>query len=223
MDFSNNDAKKRIIRRTELRRKLICDAASRLFVEHGYSSTTLEMIAEEVGYSKTNFYNYFKNKEEVLALLVIELNEEVDKQVEESVKSDLPADVQLIIFGQIFLKIIYNHPVHSALIQTGRPFDFVKSYPEAISKQKSVNVLVKSIIQKGINDKSFDVPDINIAALTLLYSLRSVLRWYRPEGYLSLPQIADQITNIFLKGLMSPNQKCIEQTDLNSKHPLILS
>lgn len=208
MKTSNSETKKRILKRAELRRKLICDAATRLFAEHGYNSTTLEMIAEEVGYSKANFYTYFKNKEEVLAQLVVELNQEISRRVEQSVKPDLAPEVQLQLFSRILVNSLYDHPVNSAIIQTGRPFDFQFSYPEIVNAQRRITEITKNIIQKGIKENTFYVLDINVAALSFLYSLRSVLRWYSPEGYLSLEQIADQITNLFLRGLMNPDQKC---------------
>ncbi|MCO5260048.1 MAG: TetR/AcrR family transcriptional regulator [Crocinitomicaceae bacterium] len=53
-------------------RKLILDAAKKLFVEEGYQSTSMRKIASEIGYSPTAIYLYYKDKGDV----VYELHQE---------------------------------------------------------------------------------------------------------------------------------------------------
>lgn len=52
-------------------RKAIADAAERLFGQKEISATTVDEIAREAGYSKATIYVYFKNKEEIIAYLVL--------------------------------------------------------------------------------------------------------------------------------------------------------
>ena len=47
----------------------IIRVATRMFLEHGYSSTSVQMICSELKISKGNFTFYFPSKEDVLALL----------------------------------------------------------------------------------------------------------------------------------------------------------
>jgi len=46
-------------------RKLIMEAATRLFLEKGYRSTTISEIMERVGITKPAFYYYFENKKDL--------------------------------------------------------------------------------------------------------------------------------------------------------------
>ena len=48
-------------------RERICEAATRLFAEHGYDGVTLRSITEHVGCSPMTPYRYFENKAEILA------------------------------------------------------------------------------------------------------------------------------------------------------------
>jgi TetR/AcrR family transcriptional regulator, repressor of fatR-cypB operon len=75
MDETNLSRKdrERLFRRNE-----IVGASVKFFAEKGFSSTTLEEIAEAAEYGKGTIYNYFENKEEIYRAIienVIEGNE----------------------------------------------------------------------------------------------------------------------------------------------------
>ena len=53
-------------------RKNIAMAAEQLFMTKGISNTSMNDIAREAGYSKATLYVYFKNKEELIGVLVLE-------------------------------------------------------------------------------------------------------------------------------------------------------
>ncbi|MCA1295265.1 TetR/AcrR family transcriptional regulator [Paenibacillus sp. alder61] len=51
------------------RRQTLLDAALALFIEHGYSDTTIQMILDQSGVSKGTFYKYFDSKEACIAAI----------------------------------------------------------------------------------------------------------------------------------------------------------
>ncbi len=53
-------------------RKNILVAAEQLFMKNGIEHTSMNDIAKESGYSKATLYVYFKNKEELIGILVLE-------------------------------------------------------------------------------------------------------------------------------------------------------
>lgn len=53
-------------------REHIASAAQILFMKKGIEATTMDDIAKKAGYSKATLYVYFKNKEEITAVLVLE-------------------------------------------------------------------------------------------------------------------------------------------------------
>ena len=53
-------------------RKAISTVAEQLFMKKGIEHTSMNDIAKEAGYSKATLYVYFKNKEELVGVLVLE-------------------------------------------------------------------------------------------------------------------------------------------------------
>jgi len=66
-------------------RREIIDAASKLFQQQGYAETSLGDVAAFVGIGRTTLYEYFSDKEDILATMVEEsLPQVIDGIVEES-------------------------------------------------------------------------------------------------------------------------------------------
>jgi AcrR family transcriptional regulator len=65
----------------ELTRSQILEAAQDLFSDHGYQDTSLGDIAAFVGIGRTTLYEYFKDKEDLLASLVDETLPQVFRDI----------------------------------------------------------------------------------------------------------------------------------------------
>ena len=66
----------------ETRRKEIIDAARKLIIRYGIEKLTLKRVAIEVGISEAAIYRHFKNKRDVLFLLVDHIEENLMGDVE---------------------------------------------------------------------------------------------------------------------------------------------
>jgi TetR/AcrR family transcriptional regulator, cholesterol catabolism regulator len=73
----SEQASARRSRRTEVRRAQIVDAAAELFAEVGYAPATLEAVGERVGLSKASLYHYVRNKEDLLAQIMLDALDDV--------------------------------------------------------------------------------------------------------------------------------------------------
>ncbi len=67
------------------RKKEIVEAAKSLFAKNGYSSTSMDDIAKQVGIAKASLYYFFKSKEEIFFAII----EEVIIQVRNLLKQEL--------------------------------------------------------------------------------------------------------------------------------------
>jgi len=78
-------------------------AACRLFVERGYRSTSMEMIASEVGLTKGAVYFYYKDKETLLLKLLAQSEAHFFKQIFDSMdeKPNDPSEQIDVFLDQI--------------------------------------------------------------------------------------------------------------------------
>jgi len=63
--------------------EVILEATARVFSEHGYAGTNTNLIAEKAGISIGSLYQYFKNKDSLIAALHQRHAEQVQQTVEE--------------------------------------------------------------------------------------------------------------------------------------------
>src|SRR5437588_8793919 len=87
----------------EDKRRLILDAAVRVFARKGYHTSRVGDIAEEAGVAHGLLYHYFRSKEEVLETILREVWELLAADTERIERADVPLREQLRRFARIYL------------------------------------------------------------------------------------------------------------------------
>ena len=80
---------------TEKKQQAIIQAALRLFKDKGFKETSIKSIAEAAEVSPVSIYNYFGGKDNLVALCVNDLFEEITQQAEDILKSNLDFKTKL--------------------------------------------------------------------------------------------------------------------------------
>lgn len=71
---------------TDFAREHLLDAASACYQRHGVLKTTVEHIAREAKVSRTTVYRYFRNRDEVVAAVVVRATRDLMQRLEERVR-----------------------------------------------------------------------------------------------------------------------------------------
>ena len=80
---------------TEKKKQAIIQAALQLFKDKGFKETSIKSIAEAAEVSPVSIYNYFGSKDNLVALCVNDLFEEITQQAEDILNSDLDFKTKL--------------------------------------------------------------------------------------------------------------------------------
>jgi AcrR family transcriptional regulator len=180
----------------------IVDVAAKAFREKGFAATSLEDIAREVGMWKGSLYHYINSKEDLLFAVVSEPADQILAEVLELRAMDLPATE----------KVRRAARSHATVLQ--RNFVYASVYLQEIAgrhrseewshKDRQYVDALEHIIAQGVEDGAFDRGvDPRIATLALIGSLNWLTHWYHPDGVRTAPEIAEQICDLFLSGMLT--------------------
>lgn len=188
----------REIRYKEKRRKILQNAA-RIFARKGYEKSSLKEIADKLQLSKASLYHYVKSKEEMLYLIQLDAIEEATENMEKVCNSDLNPQQKLYQAVTGHVKVVTKRHVVGALRQ--QELILPKKWrDEIVSSRDRLEQLFHIIIQEGVDAGLFVAKDVRISELSILGILNGIIRWYSPQGRLSVEEIGEAVANFILRG-----------------------
>jgi len=186
---------KEVARAETPKREAILEAATRVFLAHGYEGASMELVAKESGAARRTVYNQFESKEALFSAAV------------ESVWRDFPvveitADKEAlrdpaIGLGRLGKAVVdfWEPPVAVAflrmVISEGTRFpDLPRNFFEA-GKAPAMRALIGYLQQINENG-TLTIPDAELAARQFLGLLNEPLLWLRVVGIGKPPSMAER-------------------------------
>ena len=93
------------------KRDAILDAASRLFLAHGFAGTSMEAVAERAGVSKITVYAHFSDKDTLFSAMIRARCEAYNRPERFALYADLPPREALTEMGRNFLALLLDPEV----------------------------------------------------------------------------------------------------------------
>ena len=184
----------------------------------GYEATTMKDIAAEVKLTAASLYHHFQNKDALL-LAVLEAGlEYVIRQIEPIVHSNMASGDKLRqMIGAHIVSLTGNTAVGTAMVFEIRSLMNVRSSSEDweffevyiarrdafFARRDYYEDLFRCVVRDGIQQHAFRSVDVGIFTKSLLGANNWVGVWYREDGRLSGPEIADMLADTFLRALKS--------------------
>lgn len=155
-------------------RDMLIDVARQLFAKLGVENTTMNDIALASHKGRRTLYTYFNNKTEVYKAVIESELDEMIKALQEVVNKDLPADEKLMLFFYTRLDTVKKVVTRNGTLRADffRDIWRVQSVRKAFD-QKETEIL-KIILNEGINDGLFSMPDVDMTADILHNALRGL-------------------------------------------------
>lgn len=196
------------------RRNQILAAATRLFAEYGFETTSTRQIANEVDIIAGSIYHHFSTKEEILHEIIRQTLEMWAKNC--IYIRDMPVDSELRIISLIlknFSDLVSNWEIHAIITQESQFLRRTKDF-SYVSKIKLENFRVQEAILKDGIEAGLFQPDIDIYLMigTISRMLTSAAAWFRrgdifcsdtPERY-TFDTVVDFHLNTILRMVRTP-------------------
>ena len=136
-------------------RKNIAEAAQRLFTEKGIESTSMNEIAKESGYSKATLYVYFKDKEELVGVLVLESMQKLYDYLSKTLEDTENVSECFYKICNAFVDYQEEYPFYFELLLKAINVDFettrfLPEEKETFLVGERINALLIAFFEKGI-------------------------------------------------------------------------
>jgi AcrR family transcriptional regulator len=187
-------------RRAEKEDQLL-EAATHLFKEKGYHSTSMQDLADAVGMRKGSLYYYIEGKEELLRRLMKRATSFMAAQIDEIYASDLPPARKLrwalethavTMMDHLDLVAVYLHEYRNLPR---------KQMAEALAVRKHYEQVLMQIVEDGIASGEFRAVNVKMAVFGMLGMLNWTHQWFSPDGSLSSAEVASTLADLALHGL----------------------
>ncbi len=178
----------------------VLQIAVEVFNKHGYEATSMGILAENLGISKSAIYHHVPSKEDLLRLA---LNEALgglegilaepgaregapDSRLEFVLRRTVAVLTDKLPFVTLLLRLRGNTEMERDALARRRDFDH------------RVAALIGSAQQDGSLRKDMDPRTIT---RLLFGTINSIVEWYKPGGSLSPERLADDVIAMVFSGL----------------------
>jgi len=182
-------------------REAILESAAQVIRQKGFHGASMADIAEAVQLQKASLYHHFSSKQEILLELLDRALGMVSVGMAQVMQQDVPADEKLRLAMRSYLKILSEQgDLVSVLLLEHRSLD-PENQSRHIPHRDRFENMWRDLIKEGVETGVFQCEDIPMTARGLMGVMNWTITWYRPNGKLSIDEIADHFANVFMNGL----------------------
>lgn len=185
----------------------ILRTSARIFAEKSYHSTSMRDISRATGVSLAGLYHYCKSKEELLFLIQDHCFGRVLERFEERIEGIDDPFQKLHVFIDNHLSFFAANMAemkvlsHEAESLAGDLHKHVSGKKDKYAKL--ARKILREIQERESGRATNTRTDLTVATYSLFGMMNWIYNWYDPGGKLSVKQLVDNITRLFLNGFLS--------------------
>jgi TetR/AcrR family transcriptional regulator, cholesterol catabolism regulator len=183
-------------------REDILEAAAQVFRQKGFHGASMQDIAEAVNLQKASLYHHVSSKQEILLALLDRGLELLFERISAISSQPIPADKKLSQMIRAYLQILAENTDLSAVLLFEHRSLERKQHARHVPNRDKFEALWRGVLVEGVTSKLFKCDDPALTARATLGIMNWTITWYRPDGDLTINQIADQYSYLLLNGLL---------------------
>ncbi|MCI0156329.1 TetR/AcrR family transcriptional regulator [Leifsonia shinshuensis] len=176
----------------------ILQVAVAAFNEHGYDATSIGMLAERLGLSKSAIYHHVASKDELLALALDEALDGLEgalRAVEEA--PGTAADRLALVLREAVLVLADRLPYVTLLLRVRGNTEVERA---ALQRRRAFDHAVAALVAEARDEGALRADaDPAVVARLLFGMINSLTEWYDPAGALTPDDLADTILALALR------------------------
>ncbi|HYP01888.1 MAG TPA: TetR/AcrR family transcriptional regulator [Pyrinomonadaceae bacterium] len=202
-DFSRYDQKLEFILRT----------SARIFAEKGYHSTSMRDISRETEVSLAGLYYYCKSKEELLFLIQDNCFGRVHERLLERLRETTDAVAKLRLVIENHLSFFAANMAEMKVLSHEADSLAGEMHTHVTGRKQQYTRLVRRILSEVQHEQQARAAaaaghdaqkvDLTVATYALFGMMNWIYNWYDPRGKLSVGDLVDNVTRLFLSGFLA--------------------
>jgi AcrR family transcriptional regulator len=178
----------------------VLNIAVAAFNDHGYEATSMGMLAQRLGTSKSAIYYHVSGKEDLLRLALDRALSELELVLtKEMARSGDAGDrLRFVLRGAVEV-LVKDLPYVTLLLRLRGNTEVER---QALARRREFDRAVAELVEQARDDGSLRA-DIDARTTTrLLFGMiNSIVEWYRPGGPITPEHLADDVISVAFDGL----------------------
>lgn len=184
----------------ERRLREIILTAAELFDRAGYTTTSMEDIAEAVGLAKPTLYHYVKSKDEILYQIHREFMAVAFTAMESHEGRLSPEEEARATIVEILDLIAKHRPLVRVFFEHFR--DLPARHQRIVVEQRDRYAAgLTGVIRRGFSRGDFRSVDPKLTALAIFGMCNWAYQWYDPSGRSSAQQLGEMFGDLVMTGI----------------------
>lgn len=202
--------------------ELILRTSARIFAEKSFHSTSMRDISRATGVSLAGLYHYCKSKEELLFLIQDHCFGRVLERLEQRLGGVSDPIEKLRIFIDNHLSFFAANMAEMKVLSHEADSLAGDLHAHVSNKKRQYTLRARKILSDLQHNNANARParrngrrrvpesrrmDLTVATYALFGMMNWIYNWYDPGGKLSVTQLVDNITQLFLAGFLARDEE----------------
>ena len=185
------------------KRQELLEEAVEVFSSKGYRATSVQELADRFGLSKSTFYHYFRNKQDLLVAIYERVMAENlaaakritdDKQsVAESMRQMLSDRVTYTCDHRRILQIFHEEEAEIP----------PRLMTRVLKSRRAYQRVMTDLLEQGLAADVFEFTTTPmIVANCLLGACNWSYKWYNPDGAMTTKELATEMSDLLMKSVL---------------------
>lgn len=179
-------------------------AALSAFATNGYHAASMRKIAALAEVHPASLYHWYPSKQDLLVTLMSRFMDGLTEEVGEAIARE--SDPARRLAGAIRAHVVFHASNRqSAFVADTEVRALEGEARQAVMTQRDAyQEQFIALIVAGVEAGELHCRDVRVAAFAILLQCTGVAAWYRPDGPLTLQEVADLHVELVFSGLGAP-------------------
>ncbi len=185
--------------------------AARQFAEYGYTETSLDSIAEELGLTKASLYHYVESKEGLLCRIALQHVRRIITVATTASEEEGPPDMRLFRLIVAHVEEVCNAPegrlapFYDRYLLSGEASGIGSLISEWRAEMSAYTGFVRNLVREGVTTKIFVIAEVDFTVDTILGAANASGNWYlRRHPSLTPTRLGTQLASMLVGGMVGP-------------------